>query len=64
MSVIDFIARIDAICRRYEKYDLDDQNGALGSQYDVVEAGIEASLQVHLRSCISKSSVLNGQLNV
>eukprot|EP00261_Vitis_vinifera_P039743 XP_019080986.1 PREDICTED: syntaxin-71 isoform X3 [Vitis vinifera] len=46
MSVIDLIERVDAICRRYEKYDLDNHNEALGSQYDVVEAGIEASLQV------------------
>ncbi|RVX10028.1 Syntaxin-71 [Vitis vinifera] len=45
MSVIDLIERVDAICRRYEKYDLDNHNEALGSQYDVVEAGIEASLQ-------------------
>ena len=64
MSVIDLIERVDAICRRYEKYDLDNHNEALGSQYDVVEAGIEASLQVSLRICMSKSSVLNGQLCV
>ena len=64
MSVIDLIERVDAICRRYEKYDLDNHNEALGSQYDVVEAGIEASLQVCTRICMSKSSVLNGQLCV
>ena len=64
MSVIDLIERVDAICRRYEKYDLDNHNEALGSQYDVVEAGIEASLQVCTRICMSKSSVLTGQLCV
>lgn len=54
MSVIDLITRVDAICQKYDKYDIDkrkDLNDVSGDDafarlYGVVEADLEAALQV------------------
>ncbi|KAK6943775.1 Target SNARE coiled-coil homology domain [Dillenia turbinata] len=52
MSVIDILTRVDAICKKYDKYDIDKQNDsnvsgddAFARLYGVVEADIEATLQ-------------------
>lgn len=53
MSVIDILTRVDAICKKYDKYDVDKQkdlnvsgDDAFARLYAVVEADIEAALQV------------------
>ncbi len=55
MSVIDILTRVDVLCKKYEKYDLDKQRGAADSMsgndqflrlYTVLEADIEAAIQV------------------
>jgi len=52
MSVIDILTRVDAICNKYEKYDIDKHrenqisgNDAFVRLYTVVESDIEASKQ-------------------
>lgn len=51
--MIDLITRVDAICKKYDKYDVDKQkdlnvagDDAFARLYGVVEADIEAVLQV------------------
>lgn len=53
MTVIDILTRVDAICKKYDKYDIDKQkdlnvsgDDAFARLYAVVEADIEAALQV------------------
>lgn len=57
MSVIDILTRVDSICKKYEKYDVEkhkDSNvsgdDAFARLYGVVEADIEAALEVTLIS--------------
>nr|DAD27966.1 TPA_asm: hypothetical protein HUJ06_029434 [Nelumbo nucifera] len=52
MSVIDILTRVDAICKKYDKYDIDKQkdlnvsgDDAFARLYATVEADIEAALQ-------------------
>uniref|UniRef100_A0A2N9F0G2 t-SNARE coiled-coil homology domain-containing protein n=1 Tax=Fagus sylvatica TaxID=28930 RepID=A0A2N9F0G2_FAGSY len=52
MSLTDIIARVDAICKKYEKYDVDNHNDPIVSGedvfarlYGVVEADTNATLQ-------------------
>lgn len=60
MSVIDLITRVDAICKKYDKYDIDKQkdlndvsgDDAFARLYGVVEADLEAALQVPSLSLI------------
>lgn len=53
MTVIDLITRVDAICKKYEKYDVDKQkdnnvagDDAFARLYGVVEADLDSALQV------------------
>jgi len=53
MSVIDLLTRVDSICKKYDKYDLDKQNNANVSGDDAfvrlyasVDSDIESLLQV------------------
>lgn len=53
MSVIDILTRVDAICKKYDKYDIEKQKDsnvsgedAFARLYAVVEADIEAAEQV------------------
>ena len=55
MSVIDILTRVESICKKYDKYDVDkhkDSNitgdDAFARLYAVVDADIEAALQVIL----------------
>ena len=65
MSVIDILTRVDVLCKKYEKYDLDKQRAADSVSghdqflklYTLVEADIEASLQVFVYVCVVPSSV-------
>ena len=60
MSVIDILTRVDVLCKKYEKYDLDKQRAADSVSghdqflklYTLVEADIEASLQVFVCVCM------------
>lgn len=60
MSVIDILTRVDAICKRYDKYDVEKQkdlnvsgDDAFARLYAVVDADIEAALQVTPISVLS-----------
>ena len=53
MSVIDILTRVDAICQKYDKYDVDKQresnvsgDDAFARLYASVESDIESALQV------------------
>lgn len=53
MGVIDLITRVDSICKKYEKYDIDKQreanvsgDDAFSRLYSAVESALEAVLQV------------------
>lgn len=53
MSVIDILTRVDSICKKYDKYDVDKQkdsnfagDDAFARLYSSVESDIEAALQV------------------
>lgn len=53
MGVIDILFRVDEICKKYDKYDIDKQrdlntygNDAFAHLYASVESDIEAALQV------------------
>jgi hypothetical protein len=69
MSVIDILTRVDVLCKKYDKYDLDKQRGAADSMsgndqflrlYTVLEADVEAAIQVLVllfpRSCLPNAS--------
>ena len=66
MSVIDILTRVDVLCKKYEKYDLDKQRATdlVSGQdqfvklYSTVEADIEASLQV-LSTLVFVAGILN-----
>lgn len=53
MSVIDLLTRVDAICKKYDKYDIEKQkdsnvsgDDAFARLYAAVESDIEEALQV------------------
>ena len=53
MSVIDLLTRVDAICKKYDRYDVDRQkdlnvsgDDAFARLFAAVESEIEAALQV------------------
>lgn len=55
MSVIDILTRVDTICKKYEKYDIDKQkdsnfagDDAFARLYSSVESDIGTALQVKL----------------
>lgn len=56
MGVIDLITRVDSICKKYEKYDIDKQreanvsgDDAFSRLYSAVESALETVLQVSIR---------------
>ena len=64
MSVIDILTRVDAICKKYEKYDVDKLNAdnvsgddAFARLYASVEADIESALQVSFLDSVRFPSV-------
>ena len=53
MSVIDILTRVDAICKKYDKYDVEKQkdlnvagDDAFARLYAAVESDLESALQV------------------
>ena len=53
MSVIDILTRVDAICKKYDKYDVEKQkdlnvagDDAFARLYAAVEADLESAIQV------------------
>lgn len=52
MSVIDLLTRVDAICKKYDKYDVTQKDSAISGEdafarlYAAVESDIEEALQV------------------
>lgn len=60
MSVIEILTRVDAICKKYDKYDIDKQkdtnitgDDAFARLYAAVESDIEAALQVSSLTLVS-----------
>lgn len=75
MSVIDILTRVDSICKKYDKYDIDKQkdsnisgDDAFARLYAVVEADIEAALEVILAfivtCCFLENKVQLEQVNL
>lgn len=57
MTVIDLVMRVDSICKKFDKYDVDKQKNlnaagddAFARLYSVVEADLDAVLQVNITS--------------
>lgn len=57
MTVIDLVTRVDSICKKFDKYDVDKQKNlnaagddAFARLYAVVEADLDAVLQVNITS--------------
>ncbi|ONM54447.1 Syntaxin-72 [Zea mays] len=46
MSMIDVITRVDAICKKYERYDTDKHGDPFSRLYAAVDAGIDAAIEV------------------
>lgn len=52
MSVIDILTRVDAICKKYDKYDVAQKDSNISGEdafarlYAAVDSDIEAALQV------------------
>ncbi|CAK9195372.1 unnamed protein product [Sphagnum jensenii] len=72
MSVIDILTRVDVLCKKYEKYDLDKQRGAADSMsgndqflrlYTVLEADIEAAIQKSQDAQSEKNRAVVATLN-
>ncbi|KAH7682001.1 syntaxin of plants SYP7 protein [Dioscorea alata] len=64
MSVIDILTRVDAICKKYDKYDVDKQRGdaanvagddAFARLYSSVEADIEDALEKSEKAKLEKN---------
>lgn len=73
MSVIDILTRVDVLCKKYDKYDVDKQRGAADSMsgndqflrlYTVLEADIEAAIQVFGFCCFPRSCLPNASFPV
>ncbi|RZS13578.1 hypothetical protein BHM03_00045182 [Ensete ventricosum] len=69
MSVIDILTRVDAICKKYDKYDVDKLNAdnvsgddAFARLYASVEADVESALQVSFLDSVGFPSVIRGEL--
>lgn len=59
MGVIDLITRVDAICKKYEKYDVDKRRDSsvpgddtFARLYGVVEVDTDGALQVSVCVCV------------
>ncbi|XP_024514955.1 syntaxin-71 [Selaginella moellendorffii] len=70
MSVIDILTRVDALCQKYEKYDLDRQRDAQISStdgflklYTVLNADVETTLQKANEAATEKNRATVAALN-
>ncbi|KAJ7551139.1 hypothetical protein O6H91_06G000400 [Diphasiastrum complanatum] len=70
MTVISILTRLDTLCKKYEKYDLEKQGGAQDSSndaflklYKLMESDIEAALQKSSDASIEKNRAAVATLN-
>ncbi|KAI3924658.1 hypothetical protein MKW92_052543 [Papaver armeniacum] len=71
MSVIDILTRVDSICKKYDKYDMDRQKDsnivsgedAFARLYSAVESDIEAALQKAEAAANGKSRAATVAIN-
>uniref|UniRef100_A0A804KE97 t-SNARE coiled-coil homology domain-containing protein n=1 Tax=Musa acuminata subsp. malaccensis TaxID=214687 RepID=A0A804KE97_MUSAM len=70
MSVIDILTRVDAICKKYDKYDVDKLNAsnvsgddAFARLYASIESDIDSAVQKAERACQEKNRAAAVALN-
>ncbi|KAK3009618.1 hypothetical protein RJ639_013803 [Escallonia herrerae] len=63
MSVIDLITRVDAICKKYDKYDIDRQKDATAAAGDDGFARLYAAIESDLNQAIQKSESAAAEKN-
>ncbi|CAL9109466.1 unnamed protein product [Musa textilis] len=70
MSVIDILTRVDAICKKYDKYDVDKLNAsnvsgddAFARLYASIESDIDSAIQKAERACQEKNRAAAVALN-
>uniref|UniRef100_A0A0E0KL35 t-SNARE coiled-coil homology domain-containing protein n=1 Tax=Oryza punctata TaxID=4537 RepID=A0A0E0KL35_ORYPU len=52
MSMIDVLIRVDAICKKYDKYDADKhRNGAAGDPFSRLYAAVDADIDAAIEKC-------------
>ncbi|PWZ14729.1 Syntaxin-71 [Zea mays] len=56
MSMIDVITRVDAICKKYERYDTDKHGDPFSRLYAAVDAGIDAAIEKSARAAKEKKN--------
>ncbi|XP_028807979.1 syntaxin-71-like [Neltuma alba] len=62
MSVIDIIFRVDSICQKYEKYDIDKQR-ELNAYGDDAFARLYAAVESNIQAALNKSEIASNEKN-
>nr|CAB3464523.1 unnamed protein product [Digitaria exilis] len=62
MTVIDILTRVDAICQKYDKYDVDKLNGANVAGDDPF-ARLYASVDAEINQCVEKAETAKQEKN-
>ncbi|KAF5744690.1 hypothetical protein HS088_TW07G00268 [Tripterygium wilfordii] len=62
MTVIDILFRIDSICKKYEKYDVEKQ-GELNAHGDDAFGRLYAFVEAEIYSALQKSETASGEMN-
>ncbi|KAH0448879.1 hypothetical protein IEQ34_022679 [Dendrobium chrysotoxum] len=64
MSVIDILTRVDSICKKYDKYDVDKQRGDAGNfASDDAFARLYSSVEADIEAALSKSELASQEKN-
>ncbi|CAH1418861.1 unnamed protein product [Lactuca virosa] len=64
MGVIDLITRVDVICKKYEKYDVDKQKDATNNiNRNDAFAGLYTAIESDLNQAVEKSEVAAAEKN-
>ncbi|XP_020672091.1 syntaxin-71 [Dendrobium catenatum] len=64
MSVIDILTRVDSICKKYDKYDVDKQRGDGGNfSSDDAFARLYSSVEADIEAALSKSELASQEKN-
>ncbi|KAL0904027.1 hypothetical protein M5K25_026097 [Dendrobium thyrsiflorum] len=64
MSVIDILTRVDSICKKYDKYDVDKQRGDGGNfASDDAFARLYSSVEADIEAALSKSELASQEKN-
>uniref|UniRef100_A0A0D9WJH4 t-SNARE coiled-coil homology domain-containing protein n=1 Tax=Leersia perrieri TaxID=77586 RepID=A0A0D9WJH4_9ORYZ len=61
MSVIDILTRVDSICKKYDKYDVDRLNNAVGG--DDPFARLYGSVDADINECVEKAEAAKQEKN-